>query len=197
MVYASLDSDSMDPSPANTPIRRVDLQRRDQLPATARRYFEALKKSSDPNKRADYAMMIGVIMETLDRFGAAVKVYKYALIEGPSTHEKQYYARNNLGFSLNQLGKFEEGEILCREAIELDQKLPNAHKNLGLSLWGQKRYVEAAYCFVNATEADARDPRSTKHLEDLLSEHQELAEEFATQLDACKQAVNQYRRSLN
>ena len=92
MSDASLDSDSTCPSPENTPRRRIDLQRHDQLPATAIQYFEALKKSSDPNKRADYAMMIGVIMETLERFGAAVKFYKYALIEGPSTHEKQYYA---------------------------------------------------------------------------------------------------------
>lgn len=197
MDDASLDSDSMDPSPANTPIRRVDLQRRDQLPATAKRYFEALKKSSDPNKRADYAMMIGVIMETLVRFGAAVKFYRYALLEGPSSQDRQYYARNNLGYSLNQLGQFEEGEVHCREAIEIDPKPANAHKNLGLSLWGQKRYVEAAHCFVAATKADARDPRSTKHLEDLLSERQELGEEFTTQLAACKQAINQHRRHLN
>jgi tetratricopeptide (TPR) repeat protein len=197
MEDASLDSDSKDPSPADTPIRRIDLQRCDQLPATARRYFEALKKSSDPKKRADYAMMIGVIMETLEWFGAAVKFYRYALIEGPRSQDRQYYARNNLGYSLNQLGQFEEGEVLCREAIEIDPRRANAHKNLGLSLWGQKRFAESARCFVAATKADARDPRSTKHLEELLSERRELGEEFGAQLDACKQSINRYRRHLN
>jgi len=142
-------------------------------------------------------MMIGVIMETLDRFDAAVKFYKYALIKGPSTHEKQYYAKNNLGYSLNQLGQFEEGEILCREAIEIDPRRANAHKNLGLSLWGQKRYVEAAHCFVAATRVDARDPRSTRHLQELLSEREEFREVFNIQLAACKQAINQHRRHLN
>jgi tetratricopeptide (TPR) repeat protein len=136
-------------------------------------------------------------METLERFGAAVKFYRYALLEGPRSQDRQYYARNNLGYSLNQLGQFEEGEVLCREAIEIDPRRANAHKNLGLSLWGQKRYVEAAHCFVAATRVDARDPRSTRHLQELLSEREELREVFNIQLAACKQAINQHRWHLN
>ena len=60
--------------------------------------------------------------------------------------------RNNLGFALNRLGRYADGEALCRQAIALDPRRASAYKNLGLSLQGEGRVVEAARAFVTATQ---------------------------------------------
>ena len=85
-----------------------------------------------------------------------------------------YFLRNNLGYSLNQLGQFSEGESWCRKAIEIDWNRPNAHKNLGLALQGQTRYPEAAESFRNATLVDPFDRRALNHLRELLEIHPDL-----------------------
>ena len=100
-----------------------------------------------------------------------------------------YFIHNNLGYSLNQLGRFVEGEQVCRHAIDISTQPPNAHKNLGLALAGQGCQREAAGSFIAATQADASDPRSLRHLEALLAEDRELDFEFAGARDACREAV--------
>ena len=105
-----------------------------------------------------------------------------------------YFIHNNLGFSLNMLEKFEEGEKLCRAAIEIDGRRPNGFKNLGIALRGQGRFAEAAECFVQATQADASDPRSVKLLEELLEQQPELGFDFDSQLEYCRKAVEVARQ---
>jgi tetratricopeptide (TPR) repeat protein len=68
--------------------------------------------------------------------------------------------RNNLGFALNQLGRYADGEALSGQAIALDPRRANAHKNLGLSLQGQGHVVEAARAFVTATQVGPSDDRA-------------------------------------
>ena len=109
---------------------------------------------------------------------------------------KVYYLHNNLGYSLNQLGRFEEGELYCRRAIGITSKPQNAHKNLGLALQGQGKYAEAAGCFVTATQANASDGRSVKHLEELIQQHPELEFEFGPLLQKCKVAVGGVRLEI-
>ena len=99
-------------------------------------------------------------------------------------------------YSLNQLGRYAEGADYCRRAITISQQPPNAHKNLGLALVGQGRYREAAESFIAATQADAADPRSLRHLEALLSEHPELAFEFSKAVAACREAVTVAREAI-
>jgi tetratricopeptide (TPR) repeat protein len=100
-----------------------------------------------------------------------------------------YFINNNLGYSLNMLGKFDEGEPFCRAAICIDAQRPNAFKNLGIACRGQGRYIEAADCFVKATQVDASDSRSLKLLEELIEQHPELSFDFGSQIELCRHAV--------
>jgi Flp pilus assembly protein TadD len=82
-----------------------------------------------------------------------------------------YFAYNNLGYCLIQLGHFAEAEALCRQAIRRDPHRQNAHKNLGLALVGQGRYPDAAWSLLAAVHAEPRDPRAVRHLEALRRDH--------------------------
>jgi protein O-GlcNAc transferase len=120
---------------------------------------------------------------------SAVRYYREALAFEPVAPEAWYFIHNNLGFSLNQLGRFSEGEFYCRTAIGILPERPNAHKNLGLAHAGQGRWREAALCFIEATRVRPQDPRSCAHLEDLLKAHPELHPEFAQPALECRAAV--------
>jgi tetratricopeptide (TPR) repeat protein len=100
-----------------------------------------------------------------------------------------YFINNNLGFSLNTLGQFAQGEIYCRKAIEVNASRPNAHKNLGIALAGQGEHREAARSFVAATQANAADARAFRLLQDLLRQHPELEYEFEAVAESCQKAV--------
>ena len=100
-----------------------------------------------------------------------------------------YFILNNLGYSYNQLGQFEQGEKYCRLALKVTEQRSNAFKNLGLALEGQGRYAEAGRCYVRATQADAFDDRSFRHLQQMLASHPELGFEFETDLKHCAKAV--------
>ncbi|HMG21000.1 MAG TPA: hypothetical protein VK607_06770, partial [Kofleriaceae bacterium] len=102
-----------------------------------------------------------------------------ALSLGQTNAGTWYLIHNNLGYCMNQVGRYEEGEAYCRTATEIDPKRANAFKNLGLSLQGQGRLAAAAGSFVDAVKANASDPRALKHLEDLVAAHRaELAAEI-------------------
>ncbi len=141
--------------------------------------------------KAQVVLALGQMAEQANDYQLAVSFYREALSMEPAVSWTWYYIQNNLGFSLNELGRYEEGETYCRRAIATDPKFPNAHKNLGLALLGQHRLREAAACFVDATRADARDPRAKDHLSDLLDQHPTLRDEFATDLEFCKNEVNE------
>jgi tetratricopeptide (TPR) repeat protein len=75
-----------------------------------------------------------------------------------------YFLNNNLGYSLVQVGLFEEAEPYLRAAIEIDPQRQNAYKNPGLSLQGQRRYSEAAISYLESVKTCPADPRAFKHL---------------------------------
>jgi len=57
---------------------------------------------------------------------------------------------------------------------------------------GLATYARAAECFVNATQANASDPRSLQHLESLVAGHPEILAEvphLADTLAECRRAV--------
>jgi tetratricopeptide (TPR) repeat protein len=141
--------------------------------------------------KAQIVLALGQMAEQARDYHLAVSFYRQALSMEPADSWTWYYIQNNLGYSLNQLGRYEEGETYCRRAIATDPKFLNAHKNLGLALLGQNRLREAAACFVDATRADARDPRAKDHLSDLLDQHPTLRDEFATALESCKNEVEE------
>ena len=107
----------------------------------------------------------------------------------PMRNDVWYFIHNNLGYSLNTLGRFAVGEKWCRAAIEINPSRPNGHKNLGIALAGQGHYHEAAWCFVTATDNNAGDARSFGLLKDLLQQHPELEFDFQKQFSRCERAV--------
>lgn len=62
---------------------------------------------------------------------------------------------NDRGLAAAQLGNMGEAEKLFREALKHDLTYPAAHNNLGLVLFSQRRYYEAAWEFSYATKLDA------------------------------------------
>jgi tetratricopeptide (TPR) repeat protein len=104
-------------------------------------------------QKAACVLVMGATAEKKQDFEAAVRFYREALAMEPVRNDVWYFIHNNLGYSLNMLGQFAEGEKFCRAAIEINPFRPNGHKNLGIALAGQGRYREAARCFVTATLA--------------------------------------------
>jgi tetratricopeptide (TPR) repeat protein len=148
-----------------------------------------LRRLPDPESKAECVFTMGQAMEQVGDYVAAVRYYKEAFALEPAKTFTWYFINNNLGYSLNMLGRFAEGEDYCRKAIEVDPSRPNGHKNLGMALAGQERYREAAQCFVTATQVNAADPRAFHLLEDLLKQHPELQYEFQDAADLCRKAV--------
>ncbi|MBS1257192.1 MAG: hypothetical protein MAG551_00228 [Candidatus Scalindua arabica] len=162
--------------------------------------FKCLRKllsiSDDTEKKAHYILTIGQLMEKKEDFKTAVRHYRRALRLKPSIASTSYLINNNLGFSLNKLGKYKEGEKYCIAAIKVIDLMSNAHKNLGISLEGQLHFNEAAAEYVDAVRVNPDDCRPLKHLETLLDSQPELECEFAEQQRLCRQAVDNFQKEF-
>jgi tetratricopeptide (TPR) repeat protein len=153
------------------------------------RLRQLMERLPDPEEKAECVLTMGQAMEQVQDYPAAIRYYKEALGLEPTHTFTWYFINNNLGFSLNTLDQFAEGETYCRKAIEVDPTRPNAYKNLGIALAGQGRYPDAARCFVAATQANAADARAFHLLQDLLKQHPELEYEFQGAAESCQKAV--------
>ena len=141
----------------------------------------------DLEEQAAYFLYLGGAAEEKKNFEAAAIFYQRALALEPMKLEVWYFAHNNLGFSLNQLGRFSDGETFCRDAIRIDPSRPNGHKNLGLALVGQGQFAAAANAYIAAINAQPADTRSLVLLLKLLQAHPELKPEFQVQAERCEQ----------
>ncbi len=68
----------------------------------------------------------------------------------------------------------------------------NAYKNLGVSLEGRQKFVEAARAYIQAVQRQARDARALRHLEALVDLHPKIHQEiegFDELLMGCREAV--------
>jgi len=165
----------------------------------ANRHDEALaclqKIVASTDVREDQAscyLGMGQLHEQLGDFAAAVRYYRTAFSLQPQNTATWYFINNNLGYSLIQLGQFDEAEPYLHAAVAIDPDRANAHKNLGLALLGQGAHAKAAQRFVSATRANAADSRSLGHLEELVARHPEVLDEvrgLGDELDACRKAV--------
>jgi tetratricopeptide (TPR) repeat protein len=157
------------------------------------RYLEQLiALSNDPEEHAAYHLALGANMERVGDFPGAVKFYRHALGMEPCGRETWYFIHNNLGYSLNQLGRHDEAIPYLRHAIKIDPDYSNAHKNLGLAMEAKGQFAEAASFYVSATQANAADPRSLAHLENLMHSRPEVTLELPDlmdRLEACREAV--------
>jgi tetratricopeptide (TPR) repeat protein len=148
--------------------------------------------SNDPEEQAAYHLALGATMERVGDFQGAVMFYRHALGMEPCSRKTWYFIHNNLGYSLNQLGRHDEAITYLRQAIQIDPDYSNAHKNLGLAMEAKGHFAEAASFYVSATKANASDPRSLAHLENLMLSHPELGFELpglTDQLETCREAV--------
>ena len=148
-----------------------------------------LAEMPDVEGKAGCVLAMGQMMESAADYPAAVRYYKEAFALEPVRTDVWYFINNNLGFSLNQLGQFAEGEKYCRKAIEVNASRPNAFKNLGIALEGQGDFPGAAKCFLKATRVNAADARAFHLLEELLKRHPELEYEFQEEVDCCRKAI--------
>ena len=85
-------------------------------------------------------LLLGITKEQQEDYSAALSYYKkglklYAQIKNQDSRTA-YFLHNNAGYCLNVQGKHSEAEKLCRKALEINPSLPNAFKNLGISLEG-------------------------------------------------------------
>jgi tetratricopeptide (TPR) repeat protein len=153
------------------------------------RLRELIRLLPDPESKAQCIFTMGQAMEQVEDFEAAAKYYREATALEPASPFTWYFIHNNLGYSLNRVGRYGEGELYCRRAIGIDPDRPNGHKNLGVALAGKGDYQGAARSFVMATRVNAADGRSVGLLEELIQEHPELEFEFGVELENCRAAV--------
>ena len=156
-----------------------------------------LATALDLAEKAEIVLASGQLMENLGDFASAIEAYRRGIALEPVQASAWYLLHNNLGYCLNQLGRYDEGERWCRAAIQIEPARHNAYKNLGVACDGQGRHGEAIHCFIAATKADAADPRALRLLEDLIDRHPDVRTEMPDldhQLEMCRAAVTAARQ---
>lgn len=161
-------------------------------------YEKILDLTDEPAARADCLSRMAVAMENSGDYELALDAYLRAFDLPHKSKEISYFLHNNIGFCLNQLGRYGEAAKYCRIAIEIDPGRHNAHKNLGVSLQNQGRYVEAAKSYIRAVQICPEDRRALVHLEELIAGHREelLREmpDILKSLHECHEAVSAANR---
>ena len=122
-------------------------------------------------------LLLGLIGEARADWAGAVRHYAKGCGIEAGALRTRYFLRNNLAFSLLQLGQCAAAEDYCREAIALAPDIHNAYKNLGLSLRGQQRHAEAAEAFLAAARRRPEDGRALTHLREMVRDLAGLVEE--------------------
>ena len=128
-----------------------------------------LKLSKDMEQSAHCHLALGQIATDEQRVDAALKHFTAALELAPKKRKVLYVLHNNIGFCLNRLGHFVQGEKYCRMAIDIDWTRASAYRNLGASLEGQKNLIGAAWVLTEAMKADTADNRARILLEKLVA----------------------------
>ena len=142
-------------------------------------------------------LLLGITKEQQDDYSAALSYYKkglkfYAQVKNQDSRTA-YFLHNNAGYCLNILDKHSEAEKLCRKALEINPSLPNAYKNLGISLEEQKRYKEAAEAYIKGTKVFPWDNRSLLNLYKLLDSKPKIFEKeklLMQEYNACVDLVS-------
>ncbi len=148
-------------------------------PQAALSYMERLNAcTTDPEKKAFCFLSMGQLMEQSKDYEAALEYYAQAMLLEPSNSCSWYFIHNNIGCCLNHTERYLEAERYCRDAIRIDPARYNAYINLGVSLEAQERFIEAARSFLDAIKANADDLELVQHLEELVTDHEEIASDI-------------------
>jgi tetratricopeptide (TPR) repeat protein len=133
-----------------------------------------VKESNDVEQSAHCYLALGQIATDERRHDSALEYFTSALRLAPKKRTVVYVLQNNIGYSLNSLGRFVDAEKHCRMAIDIDCKRASGYRNLGVSLHGQNYLIEAAWGFAEALKVDSNDNRARVLLEKLLALHPSL-----------------------
>jgi tetratricopeptide (TPR) repeat protein len=156
-------------------------------PQVALSYMERLNGcTSDPEKKAFCYLSMGQLMEQSRDYDTALEYYAQAMLLEPSNSTSWYFIHNNMGCCLNHTEQYESAEKYCRDAIRIDPGRYNAYINLGVSLEAQDRFIEAARSFLDAIKANADDLELVDHLEEMVSDHDEIASDITNIHDFLK-----------
>lgn len=137
----------------------------------------AFPRSAEESAR--YWLAEGCRCERCEDWDGAIAAYRQALAADPQDPPVRYFTHNNLGYSLLQVGCFDEAEGFCEIAISINPEQYNAHKNLGLARAGQGRWLDAAFSLAEAARLCPENTRAWLHLQQILSSRPSLLEQSA------------------
>ncbi len=144
------------------------IQKVDAAMALLHRFIET---SNSDEQKAHCHLTLGQIVTDEQHFEAALKHFKIALGLNPKQKKIVYVLHNNTAYCLNMLHCYAEGERHCRLAIEVNWTRASGYRNLGVSLKGQAKLVEAVWALVEAAKLDVSDERARLLLRKLIEEN--------------------------
>jgi tetratricopeptide (TPR) repeat protein len=168
------------------------MNEQDKDEALRKQAEELLARPCGLDDAARAHLTLGCVHEHDADWEDAIASYRQVLVNDLQDPVVQYFGNNNLGYSLIQLGRFDQAEDYCLAAIDVDVHRHNAHKNLGLVYQGQGRWLDAALSFLTAYQLTPQDPRAWHHLEQILAARPALltqSEALRSGVDAIKQAM--------
>ena len=147
------------------------IQNVDAATALLHRFIET---SNSDEQKAHCHLTLGQIATDEQHFEAALKHFKTALGLNPKQKKIVYVLHNNTAYCLNTLHCYAEGERHCRLAIEVNWTRASGYRNLGVSLKGQTKIIEAVWALVEAVKLDASDERARLLLRKLIEENPDV-----------------------
>ena len=147
------------------------IQKVDAATALLHRFIET---SNSDEQKAHCHLTLGQIATDEQHFEVALKHFKTALGLNPKQKKIVYVLHNNTAYCLNMLHCYAEGERHCRLAIEVNWTRASGYRNLGVSLKGQTRIVEAVWALVEAAKLDVADERARLLLRKVIEENPDV-----------------------
>lgn len=150
-----------------------------KVPAAIKLLEQFIELSNDAEQSAHCYLALGQIATDAGRHESALEYFNAAVKLAPKRRAVAYVLQNNIGYTLNALGRFVTAEKHCRMAIDIDCERASGYRNLGISLHGQNDFTGAAWAFAEAIKADRTDNRARDLLETLLALHPSVAVQCA------------------
>jgi tetratricopeptide (TPR) repeat protein len=147
------------------------IQKPEAATALLRQFIET---SNSDEQKAHCHLTLGQIATDEQHFESALEHFRTALGLNPKQKKIAYVLHNNTAYCLNTLQSYAEGERHCLLAIEINWTRASAYRNLGVSLSGQGKIVEAVWALAEATKMDVSDERARLLLRKLIEENPDV-----------------------
>lgn len=152
----------------------------DKVAGAVKLLEEFIAQNNDAEQSAHCYLALGQIATDGKRHESALEYFNAAAQLQPKRQSVAYVLQNNIGYTLNSLGRFVAAEKHCLMAIAIDCKRASGYRNLAISLHGQNDFIGAAWSFAEAMKADGADNRARDLLEKLFALHPSLAVQCPT-----------------